>query len=497
MRIIKIANITALVAFVFLWILMYFTQESYMGSGLNYPKQFDSTAIHFSNQNPYTFMYQGKLFGFKSERSSNGDTLINGIWKLDIDSNQVDYYAIPKANIDKIEAMNMTPDSQLVIVGSRYDSLISVLFFDSIFQRNMQFTSPAAFMGIGFHKGRTELIFGRKGRVLGHIFSITDTVKMRTYDLPNFYNRICEITQVFVEDDTWKFLTQTNYHRRNEVWIILDTSRKSNYLIWDERAVYPEYPGVQNIRGNVVLDIMDYSLSKKIPLFPQRDSVLQFVNRKLKIIKPAPQKEKFVANASILSDSTQWTITSYDTSNVESGFLSNSPYLKYPNYNIPFVLEDSAYHFLIPESQSKQIFFSSGEYPTALLQQKNGNFLLLSSKLNYAILNAEGISLKRSNFFRTLHSTISRIYPEKRKILEVEVPEFGAIRYLFMMYGLIPLWLISLIINWLVKVLKKKPKFSVRDNYVPYSLRLLPGSLIFILFFGLSIVKMLNDFGIV
>lgn len=496
MRIIRIVNIVALLAFIFLWILLYFTRETYMGSGLTYPAQIDSTAIHFSNQNPYSFVYNNNIYGFKSTSTSQGDTIITGIWELNTDSNLVNYYSIPDANIDKIEALNMNPDSQLVIVGSRHDSLISVIFFDSIIEQNIQFSAPSEFLGMGFHKGRTELVFGRSGKVLGHIYTISDTAKMRTYDLPNFYNRICEIIQVFVEDDTWKFLTQTDFYRRNDVWIILDTSRKSNYLIWDERAVYPEYPGVQNIHSDVVLDIMDYSLSKKIPLLPQRDSVLQFQNRKLKLIKPVKQKNRFFATANILPDTTTWLITSYDTSNNKSGFLSSGGYLGNINSNIPWEMSDSAYHFLIPESKSKQIFFGLNEYPTALFELKDGHYILMSSKLNYAILDQNGISLKRTNYFKMLHSTIIRIYPEKRKILEVDFPEFGAIRYFFMLYGLIPLWLLSLIINWLILVLKKKPKFSVRDNHLPFSLRLLPGSIIFLLFFGISIMKMLHDFAI-
>jgi len=467
-----------------------------MGSGLNTPNNYDSTATHFTTRNPYTFRFNEKLYGFRSERQNNGDTLITGIWNLDPDSNNVVYFNIPAPGFDKVEALNMSPDSQLIIVGSRHDSLISVLTFDSVVQSKINFTAPAPFLGMGFHKGKAELVFGRNGRVLGHIFTITDTAIMRTYDLPNFYNRICEITQVFVEDNTWKFLTQTNYYRHNDVWIILDTSRKSNYLIWDERGVYPEYPGMIKIHRNTALNIMDYSPSKIVPLLPQPDSVLIFENRKLKLIKPVNHKSVYYAHAEINKDSTTWSISSYDTTGIESGFMTSNPYLGNPETNIPWVRDEGAFHFLLPDSRSKQIFFSIDEYPAALISIPDKRYLLIGSELDYTILDHSGISLKRRNFISTLHSSIFRFYPEKRKILEVEVPEFGAIRYFIMLYGLFPLWLLSLIINWLIKILKKKPKFSVRENQLPFYLRLFPGSIIFIVFFALSIVKLLHDFSI-
>ncbi len=497
MRIVKITNIVAASAFVILWILLFFTKESYMGSGLNYPANFDSTALHFTPKNPYTFTYNGKLFGFRNEITSNKDTIITGLWNLDTDSNLVHYTPFPDGKIDKIESLSINPDSQLIIVGSKNDTSFSIIIFDSTVHKTYSIHAPAEFLGMGYHKGKTELVFGRNGKILGHIFTLADSVKMRTYDLPNFYNRICEIIQVFVEDDTWKFLTQTNYHRRNEVWIILDTTRKSNYLIWDERGVYPEYPGILSVHHDTALEIMDYSLSNKIPNLPQHDSVLQFENRKLTLNKPVPHKKVYFGHATIKIDGTIWDITSYDTSQTQSGFLTRNQYLSNPSFNLPYELDDSSFHFLMPESNSKQIFFDTDEYPAALLGLPEGGHLLISSKLNYSFLNSEGISIQRKNFFSTLHSSIRRIYPENRNILEVEVPEFGALRYFFMLYGLLPLWLISLIVNWLIQVLKKKPKFSVRDNNLPYSLRLLPGSVIFIVFFALSIVKMLNDFSII
>ncbi|PLW94986.1 MAG: hypothetical protein C0592_01110 [Marinilabiliales bacterium] len=495
MRIVRITNIVALLAIVFLWILLYFTQESYMGTGLDYPNHKDSTVVHFSNKNPYSFTYRGKIFGFKNEIKSGIDTVITGIWQLDPDSNQVHYFSFPDRGFEKLEALNMNPDSQLVIVGST-DSIFSVITFDSTFQSQMQIDAPAPFLGMGFPKGRTELVFGRDGKILGHIFTVSDTVTMRTYDLPNFYNRICEIYQVFVEDDTWKFLTQTNFYRLNDVWIILDTSRKSNYLIWDERGVYPEYPGIINLHRNTARSIMDYSLSKIVPVFPQPDSILIFENRKQKLIKPVAHKERYLAQANVLSDSTLWNIVSFDTTGVSSGFLSTCAYMKPPECNIPWVFEDSAYHFLLPESNSKQIFFSDSEYPAGLIRISENKFLLISSELSYAILDENGISLKRRNFLSTLHSSITRMYPEKRKILEVELPEFGAVQYFILLYGLLPLWLISLIVFWLITVLKKKPKFSVRDNHFPFSIRLVPGSIIFVIFFAISIIKMLHDFSI-
>lgn len=466
-----------------------------MGSGLDYPNQLNKSVIHFSDKNPYFFTYRGKIFGFKNEIELGKDTIITGIWQLDLDSNQVHYFSFPDRGFERLEALNMNPDSQLVIVGST-DTIFTVITFDSAFQSQMQIDAPAPFLGIGFPKERTELVFGRKGVVLAHIYTVSDTVTMRTYDLPNFYNRICEIYQVFVENDTWKFLTQTNFYRRNDVWIILDTSKKSNYLIWDERGVYPEYPGVINVHRNTAKAIMDYSLSKKTPVFPQTDSILVLKNRKLKIIKPVGHKERFFAYAEVLPDCTLWNIVSYDTSGTESGFLSTGAYMKPPDYNIPWVFEDSAYHFLLPESNSKQIFFSKSEYPTGLIKKSEKQFLLISSELSYAILDENGVSLKRKNFISTLHSSITEMYPNKHKILEVEIPEFGALQYFILLYGLLPFWLISLITFWLITVLKKKPKFSVRRNHYPFSIRIFPGSIIFVIFFAITIIKMLHDFSI-
>lgn len=468
-----------------------------MGSGLTQPKDIRSNGMHFNKINPYGFIYKNNSYGFFSEKNSVGDTIITNIWELDTDSNRVFYHPIPNSNISNIEALVMDPDSEIVIIGSKDDSLISVIFFDSIIHKNIQFTAAADFKGIGFPNGHTELIFGRKGSILGHIYRISDTTEMRTYDLPNFFNRICNISQVFIEENKWRFLLQTDFYRKNEVWIILDTSKKSNYLIFDERAVYPEYPGILKIHGKTALEIMDYTFSARVPQLPQKDSLLLFTEHKFKLIQPYKHKELYTAWAIPKIDTVIWSICSIDNKKQSSGFLSNNYLLNAPDFNLPYLLTDSAFHFLIPSSKNnKQIFYNKDEYPVALLRNSPKTMLLLSNQLNYAILDKNGVSIERKNFFKLIHSSIYRIYPEKRQLLEVTFPEGGAIRYLLVLYGLFPLWLISLVITWLIKVLKRKSKFHTRESSLTLSLRLLSGTITYLIILGLSIIKMLHDFSI-
>ncbi len=232
-----------------------------------------------------------------------------------------------------------------------------------------------------------------------------------------------------------------------------------------------------------------------VPNFRQTDSVLVFRNRKLKLIQSNSPKKRYFVHAIMLSDSNIWRISSYNT-DLQSGLMFNADYLGDLNGEISWQREDETYQILMPDEDKKQIFLAPDEFPTELIVLPNKKHLLLTSELNYALLDENGVSLKRKGFFSTLYVAITDIYPKRYKILEVETPEFTVIRYLAVLYGLIPLWLLSMIIYWLINILRKKPKFSVRDYHVPLSVKMFPGSILYLIFFAINIVDLLKDFSI-
>jgi len=498
MRLVRILNISVVVLFLALWVILIVKRESYQGDGLLHPSAVRSDSTHFSKQLPYGILYNGYIMGFTSSTDSKGRVLATGLWRTNVQGKQVTYFPFPSSHrFDSLVSVIAAPDSSFYMVGLSHDSLVTMIHFDSIVKPGLIFTAPADIKAVHFMKDKPEMVFGRQKKLVGSIAAVGDTsVAFRKYELPGFFDRICEIVTAYPQKNKWRFLLLTDHHKKNDKWVQLDSKNKTNFLIFDERAVYPDYPGMLDKSKARVHRLIDKTFSGLIPDIGE-DSVLLFRKNAFKQIAVSKPKANHTVWFEIAGDSTITHITEWDNLSDGEGELLQHSYLASSDIALPFIEESGQYVFTIPEKKErKQIFLQDNEYPIGLFRLQTDSVLFITNLASVAYLNDDGRLLDRKNIFSLVNNTILRLRPGNLHLLDTDFPTFRAMVWFLVLYGLFPLWLLSLVVIWLIEAIRPRPKFVVRDRKWPFLLRLMPGSALYLLLYLINIYPFLRAFSI-
>lgn len=498
MRFIRIFNIAVALLFVALWIVLLVEREKFQGDGLVHPEGYVEKSNFFSENLPYGIMSRGRYFGFISEPRDSSRDIVTGIWELNPAKNKILQHSLPVQNqFDSVISIIEAPDTSFTITGVLNDSLIRIIHLDTTVAVGLSFVAPAPVKAVQYINGKLEMVFGRQKKLVGTIGTIGDsTINYRKYELPGFFDRICEIVAAWSENKKWRFLLRTDFHRRNEKWVLLDSSRRTNFLIFDERAVYPEYPGIAEKNKKEILALFDYTVSGLAPNHSFGDTIIVFDGKKLKEIPVYSGRENKAFWFLHSQTGLKIRVVSWDN-NTNDGFLVRYSYLGYPSSVLPFTADSGRIVMNMPNDKyARQIFFSDGEFPIGFFKTSSDSITLISNKLNLAQLDANGRLLDRKTFLTLVNNTISRKLPKTFHFLDTEFPNIKAMMWLLMLYGLIPLWLLSIIVVWLVDAIRVKPKFAVRERNWSFLLRLLPGSILYFLVYAANIVAFLKSFSV-
>lgn len=499
MRFIRILNIIVALLFVALWIVLLIGREKFQGDGLMHPSGWDENKTYFSERVPFGIINRGRYFGFISESCDSSRDIVTGIWELNPAKNQILEHKLPSTHrFDSIVSIIEAPDTSFTITGVLNDSLISIIHLDTTVETGLSFVAPASVKAVQYINGKLEMVFGRQKKLVATIGTISDSViSYRKYELPGFFDRICEIVVAWSENNKWRFLLRTDFHRRNEKWVLLDSSQKTNFLVFDERAVYPEYPGIAHENKRKILSSLDYTISGLVPNRIYNDTIMFFDGKKLRetpAYSGRPNKVFWFLHS---LSGIKIKITSWDNGSDESGFLMRYPYLGFPSSVLPFTTDSGRMVFSTPHNRdARQIFLSDGEYPIGYFKTGVDSMTMISSKLNIAQLDANGQLLDRKTFLTLVNNTVLRKLPDTFHFLDTEFPNMKALMWLLMLYGLMPLWLLSIIVVWLVNAVRVKPKFAVRERSWPILLKLFPGSILYFLVYAINVVAFLKSFSV-
>ena len=498
MRIVRILNISAAVLFLALWIVLLIRKESYQGDGMLHPAGANADSTYFSDDFPYGISFQGDFMGFTSRKNGN-TTLATGLWKVDLKTQAVSHFAFPTSHyFDSLVAILPAPDSTLTIVGLSSDSIIKILHFDTLVSPGLVFSAPADIKAVHYINDHPEIVFGRQKKLVGSIAAIGDTaVEFRKYELPGFFDRICEIVGAWPENNKWRFLLSSDFHRKNDKWVLIGSMNKTNFLVFDERAVFPDFPGVLNKSQNKVLHQYDYSISGLVPRRPYPDTLLMISKNKFSEKKLCNPKPSNCTWFSIIGNQKTMLILESDEITKEEGSITRRLYKADSGDTLPFVNESGKLIIHQPgEADRRQIFMSENEFPIAWFRLSKDSNVVITNKLNFSFLNDDGRLLDRKNFFTLVNTTILRKEPGTVTFLDGEFPTLRALTWFILLYGLIPIWLVSLVIIWLVEAIRPKPKFAVRERKWPFMMRLMPGSALYLLLWLFNIYPFLQSFSI-
>ncbi|HPB02745.1 MAG TPA: hypothetical protein PLZ67_07305, partial [Bacteroidales bacterium] len=181
----------------------------------------------------------------------------------------------------------------------------------------------------------------------------------------------------------------------------------------------------------------------------------------------------------------------------EEGSITRRLYKADSGDTLPFVNESGKLIIHQPgEADRRQIFMSENEFPIAWFRLSKDSNVVITNKLNFSFLNDDGRLLDRKNFFTLVNTTILRKEPGTVTFLDGEFPTLRALTWFILLYGLIPIWLVSLVIIWLVEAIRPKPKFAVRERKWPFMMRLMPGSALYLLLWLFNIYPFLLSFSI-
>lgn len=498
MRIIRILNIAVVVAFIALWAILLIKRESFQGDGLMHPLGVNPDSTYYSESLPYGIEYRNAFWGFTSQHSGKRD-VATGLWKINPITGLASHLPFPMTHrFDSLIAILPMPDSTLTLVGLQDDSLVKIIRLDSAVRPGMVFAAPAEIKAVQVIGEHPEIVFGRQKKLVGSIVAIGDTsVRFRKYELPGFFDRICEIVSAYPEKGKWRFLLRTDFYRRKDKWIILDSSRKTNFLVFDERAVYPDFPGILKMNKRRFLKSFDYTLSGLLPMGHYPDTLITLDKNKFsrKTIYPGLENQMFWV--SVQANTSQLTMTGWDDAALESGFLVRYPWGGFPSNVLPFVSDSANFVFHISDKpDNRQIFLAPQEQPIGFFKIGNDSLILLTNRLNYAFLSPNGKLLDRKNFFTLVNSTVHKKIPGTFHLLDTELPAIKAMVWFTMLYGLLPLWLLSMVIIWLVEAIKSKPKFAVRERPWSFSMRLMPGTVLYFLLYIFNVYSFLSSFSI-
>lgn len=498
MRIVRILNISVVVLFLSLWIILLIRKESYQGDGMLHPAGANTEATYFSDKLPYGIIFQDDFMGFTSQKSG-GKTYATGLWKLNIKTQSISHFLFPASHhFDSLISVQPAPDSTFSIVGLSSDSIVKLIHFDSLVTPGQIFSAPSDIKAVHYINDHTEIVFGRQKKLVGSIASIGDSsVTFRKYELPGFFDRICEIVGAWPENNKWRFLLSSDFHRKDEKWVMIGSKNKTNFLVFDERAVFPDFPGVLDKSRKKVLRQFDYSMTGMVPHRPYPDTLLIFNKDRFSEIKLSKPKLNNGTWFSIVGLQTKTALVEWDDANNESGVLIRHFFDSEARDSLPFVSESGKFVFHQREkSEREQIFMSEDEFPIAYFGLSADSNVLITNKLNFSFLNDKGRLLDRKNFFKLVNTTIIRKEPGTTTFLDGEFPTLRALTWFVILYGLIPIWLLSLIVIWLIEAIRPKSKFAVRERKWPLLMRLMPGSALYLILYAINIYPFLQTFSI-
>lgn len=473
-------------------------RESYQGDGLLHAKEMNPDSTYFSYKFPYGIRMHNNLLGFNTRKIKN-TVYATGLWSLDIKTQSVSHFSFPETHrFESLVSIMPAPDSSLTIVGLSSDSVVKVLHFDTTITVYPIFNAPANICAVHYINNIPEIVFGRHKKLVGSIASINDsTINIRKYELPSFFDRICNILGAWPENNKWRFLLSTEYHRKNDKWILIGTKNKTNFVVFDERAVYPDLPGTLNKSLNEITNQFDYSISGLIPKQPYTDTLLIFNKAKFyeKIIcKP---KDFNCIWFNMLGQQKVLTVFESNELNNDEGIFINRLFNAQTGDTIQFVKEsDKTIIHQSEKPDSRQIFMSENEFPIAYFKLSKDSNIIITNKLNFSFVNDKCRLLDRQNFFRLVNTTVLRKEPGAMILLDGNFPTMRAITWFILLYGLIPIWILSIVTIWLIEAVRPKPKFAVRERNWTFMMRIMPGSAIYLLFFLFNIYPFLKTFSI-
>ncbi|HBG70251.1 MAG: hypothetical protein A2W93_13150 [Bacteroidetes bacterium GWF2_43_63] len=498
MRFVRILNISVVVLFLALWIVLLIRKESYQGDGMLHPAGANTDATYFSDKLPYGINFQGDFMGFTSQ-TSDGKTQATGLWKLNLKTQSISHFPFPASHhFDSLVSVLPAADSTLTIVGLSSDSIVKLVHFDTLVTPGQIFSTPSDIKAVHYINGHPEIVFGRQKKLVGSIASVGDSsVAFRKYELPGFFDRICEIVGAWPEKNKWRFLLSSDFHHKDEKWVLIGSKNKTNFLVFDERAVFPDFPGVLNKSHKKVLHQFDYSISGMVPHRPYSDTLLIFRNNRFSEKILSKPKHNYSTWFSIVGLQTKIALVEWDDPNNESGVLVRHFFDSDARDSLPFVSESGKFVFHQREkSEREQIFMSDKEFPIAYFRLTTDSNVLITNKLNFSFLNDNGRLLDRKNFFKLVNTTILRKEPGTITFLDGEFPTLRALTWFVILYGLVPIWLLSLVVIWLVEAIRPKSKFAVRESKWPLLMRLMPGSALYLILYAINIYPFLQTFSI-
>lgn len=495
MRFVKILNLFILALFLVLWAFLYVKKDLYQGNGMQKPEGVYEDSTYFSQKMPYAFILNNNFYGLTTNAKTNRD-VANGIWKLDIKKQKVFHSPIPNDfQFDSLVSVTKENDSTLIFTGLINDSIASIIRYDSIAKPLQKIETPAKIRATAFINNNFEIVFGRQKNVTGSIATVKDTsVSFRKYSLPGFFNRICNILTAWDNNGKWRFLVMTDYYQKDDKWVLFNNKNNSNFLAFDEKAIFPDYIGVLNKNIADVERQFDYTFSGIIPQNTKNEKVILFDEKSLSE-KPINKLEK---NHSIFIDCSnsenKYFTTSWDNAENEEGSMRSGKYGFAQTDSLFFISDEGKYIFTHPKRhKKKQIFTAENEFPICLLKLKEDSNIFITNKLNYTFLNDNGTLLNQKNFFSIVNNIVLKKYPETVLFLDVEIPQIQALMIFFVLYGLFPLWILSLIISWLFHVLKNK---RTKGDIPNLPMRLLPGTALYLIIFIIYIFNLLQVFSI-
>lgn len=506
MRIKKIVNILAPFMCISIWLLLYIFNSRYAGPGYkSIPKSDQKNDIsYFSTSFPLLVIKGDTLYGLTSIQK-NGSAKCNGLWHFSISRPELIIKPFPnQILIDTLLAINFNDSGTLALAGMSHDSLLQIICYDSIIKslQTVNIKNISLFRGMDWKKNEIEIVLGRDNRQFGKIVTINDTsYSERIIELPGFFDRICDIEVAYKENNLWKFLLSTNYYKRDSVWILLGNPNKTNFLVFDENAVYPEYPGILHVNKSTFPHRFDRSNQGFLPTYYSNDSCIAFDGKKFFFFNNPSFSDNYCLSKSIyLSGPTKsfsWLqyglIDSINQSIHTFSFGKLSPLLSFP-----VEINDSAISVNEP-GDSKEVIISLGlaDPPELIFKLPSGAVLLLTRSLHFALMDTSGNLLDRKSFVTLIHKTISDLKPGEIELLDMKFPSAGAIMWYLLLYSLPVLLIMSLMLTWLIQQLRKKPRFNVRKKKQTIGSRLIPGSVIYlilVIIFGFGFLHQLNIF---
>lgn len=467
----KILNWFSLVVFLTVWIWLFIGRDSFRGSGL-YSIKTNQGIEYFNRKSPYIFQERDSIIGLVTDKKSGKMT---GVWILPSDSlNKISYLSFPAGKtVDRIVAAAKNEKQQWVFAGLCSDSLLRIFRYDTalFFYPDAVIQHPSLIKGFSVVKGAPELVLGKMNNQLGTILRFTDTLlQSRKYELPSFFDRICLIELAYHNNKQWQFLLSSDFYQRDTVWIRYDTNRFANTLMFDEKAIYPSYPGrpevarrllsqtlnrlpfgllIKNIPAKICFNLEKGMLKKSSFPFDvtpdqsysfayQYDSLSRTLHTDISLLGPKNSKES--AWSFFEKGQKGWTLLRYYDEN----------------------------RFSSSDGSVPEISLDSDDSIAAICRMGKDSFLVFTHSFKMAMVDSTGVLKSQSNFFTMLHTRVVEKNPGFFLLMDVKMLPVRALQWYAILGGPFFWWLLSLLFVWLFGLFSKKPTYYSRRKKKVY-----------------------------